>query len=283
MQYINLTLNCHNPETMDIWLARTNDLDFIGMEERDSSLVISFHENSKDLGELISFLENSGQTFEIEQVKKENWNSNWESSFEPIIVSDPYSGEPLVCVRASFHAKRPDIPKEICITPKMSFGTGHHATTLQMMQQMSHLDFSGKTIMDFGTGTGILAIYAEMLGASTILAIDNDPWCIENTNENLASNDCRLVKVECLDHCPKLEEPVDIILANINLNIIVTNLPSIIASTNTNGMILFSGILEKDQLLLETEVLESGLEIKWRGSLNKWVVLLAQKPDISNC
>ncbi len=263
---------------MDIWLARTADLDLLGMEERESSLVISFHENSKDLRELISLLENSDEAFEIEAIKKENWNSNWESSFEPIIVPDPNSGEPLVCVRASFHAKRPDIPKEICITPKMSFGTGHHATTLQMMQQMSQLDFSGKSVLDFGTGTGILAIYAEMLGATNILAIDYDPWCIENTKENLESNDCRLVKIECLDHCPKLKEPVDIILANINLNIIVANLPSIIASTNPNGMILFSGILEQDQLLLETEILKSGLEIKRRGCLNQWVVLIAQKP-----
>lgn len=278
MQYINLKLNCQNAEAMDIWLARTADMDFIGMEERESSLIISFHENSNDLNELISLLEISEHTFSVEQVMKENWNANWESSFEPIIVPDPNNGNPLVYVRASFHEKMPEIPQEICITPKMSFGTGHHATTLQMMQQMSLLDFSGKTILDFGTGTGILAIYAEILGASNILAIDHDSWCIENTNENLVINGCRLVQVECLDHCPNLKEPVDIILANINLNIIVANLPSIIASTNPNGMILFSGILEQDQFLLEKALLESGLEIRSRGCLHQWVVLTAQKP-----
>lgn len=263
---------------MDIWLARTADLDLLGMEERDSSLVISFHENSKDLQELISLLKNSGQSFEIEAINKENWNANWESSFEPIIVPDPKNGNPLVHVRASFHEKRPEIPQEICITPKMSFGTGHHATTLQMMQQMAQLDFSGKSVLDFGTGTGILAIYAEMLGATNILAIDYDPWCIENTIENLENNDCRLVRVECMDHCPTLKEPVDVILANINLNVIVANLPSIIASTHPNGLILFSGILEQDQLILEKTLLEAGLQIKDRGCLNQWMVLVTQKP-----
>jgi ribosomal protein L11 methyltransferase len=159
----------------------------------------------------------------------------------------------------------------------MSFGTGHHATTLQMMQQMSQLDFSGKSVLDFGTGTGILAIYAEMLGASDIFAIDYDQWCIENTNENLENNGSKLVRVECMDHCPVLKEPVDIILANINLNVIVSNLSSITESTRPNGLILFSGILEQDQATLENTILEAGLEIKYRGCLNRWVVLVTQK------
>jgi ribosomal protein L11 methyltransferase len=278
MQYINLLLDCSDAEQQNLWLARCADMDFLGMEERESTLLISFSESSEDLKTLIEMLDNSGQAFTTETIAAENWNADWESSFDPIIVHDSGNGQPLVYVRASFHPKRPDIPTEICITPKMSFGTGHHATTLQMMQQMSLLDFSGKTVLDFGTGTGILAIYAEMLGAKSVLAIDYDPWCMENTMENLETNNARQVAIECLDHCPVLNEPVYLMLANINLNVILDNLAAIIASTQSNGLMLLSGILEQDRTIIETNIKQAGLKILHTGSLNQWLVILVQKP-----
>jgi ribosomal protein L11 methyltransferase len=278
MQYINLILDCPNAEQQELWLARSTDMDFLGMEEKECTLIISFSEDSEDLKTLIGLLDASGQSYSTETIAAENWNAQWESSFEPIIVSDPSNGHSLVYVRASFHAQRPDIPREICITPKMSFGTGHHATTLQMMQQMSQLDFSDKTVFDFGTGTGILAIYAEMLGAKGVMAIDYDPWCIENTKENLETNNAQNVAIECMDQCPILTEPVDLMLANINLNVILDNLLSMIASTKPMGFMLLSGILELDRSIIEHKLEQSGLQILHTESLNQWLVILVQKP-----
>ncbi len=117
-------------------------------------------------------------------IEETNWNQVWESNFDPVIVDD------FVAVRAHFHEPIKNVQHEIVITPKMSFGTGHHATTYMMMQQMRELDFAGKNVFDFGTGTGVLAILAEKLGAQKVIAIDNDDWSIENADENVKRNNC---------------------------------------------------------------------------------------------
>ena len=123
-------------------------------------------------------------------IEETNWNQVWESSFEPVVVDD------FVAVRADFHEPIKGIKHEIVITPKMSFGTGHHATTYMMLEQMGKLDFKDKRVLDFGTGTGVLAILAEKMGAKKIIAIDNDEWSIENANENIKRNNCVAVELK---------------------------------------------------------------------------------------
>jgi ribosomal protein L11 methyltransferase len=111
-----------------------------------------------------------------------NWNQQWENGFEPVVVGD------FAAVRANFHPAVPNVRFDLVITPKMSFGTGHHPTTHLMIQEMAHVDMRGKRVMDFGTGTGVLGILADNLGADFVLGIDNDEWSIRNTEENIDQN-----------------------------------------------------------------------------------------------
>jgi ribosomal protein L11 methyltransferase len=135
----------------------------------------------------------------------------------------------------------------------MSFGTGHHATTALMVAGMAELDFNGKSVIDFGTGTGILAILAEKMGATNILAIDCDDWSIENTGENIMANDCNKIKLIKAGQFPK-HQKADIILANINLNVILDNLDTLTAAVLPGGSVLFSGILHHDEAVLKAEL-----------------------------
>src|SRR5205085_7037613 len=137
----------------------------------------------------------------------------WEKNFERVIIDD------FVAIRAPFHKPIQKVTHEIVITPKMSFGTGHHATTFMMIQQMQDVDFKNKKVLDFGTGTGILAILAEKLGATKITAIDNDEWSISNANENIKTNNCRNIQL-LLSDSPMLSQKFDVILANINKSVI---------------------------------------------------------------
>jgi ribosomal protein L11 methyltransferase len=124
----------------------------------------------------------NGYNFQSNTIPEQNWNEEWEQNFQPVVVDD------FCAVRAHFHAPISTVKHEIIITPKMSFGTGHHATTYMMMQQMQNIDFNNKSVFDFGTGTGILAILAEKCGAKEIIAIDNDEWSYKNAEENLEMN-----------------------------------------------------------------------------------------------
>jgi ribosomal protein L11 methyltransferase len=140
----------------------------------------------------------------------------------------------------------PHLPHEIVITPKMSFGTGHHATTYMMMQLMREIDFINKSVFDFGTGTGVLAILAEKLGAVSVLAIDNDEWSIENAQENIAVNNCKKINIS-LSATGNQEKKFDIILANINKNVILENIPALVKQLNANGILLLSGLLKENE------------------------------------
>jgi len=262
---------------MELWIAKFSEVQFLGIEERPTELVISMEKDNPDIELVLQQLKMSETVFSLETLEPTNWNAHWESQFEPIVIPNPIDDTPMLYIRAHFHPQRPEIAKEICITPKMSFGTGHHATTLQMIQMMSQLSFSGKSVLDFGTGTGILAIYAEMLGANQILAIDYDPWCIENTQENLQTNDCKKITVLQADHCPELIEPVDIILANINLNVIQDNLNAIVKSTKMGGKILFSGVLDHDKELLQSSIENAGLQVTQVKLFNQWLVVCAER------
>jgi ribosomal protein L11 methyltransferase len=152
----------------------------------------------------------------------------------------------FVGIRATFHPPLEKIQHEIIITPKMSFGTGHHATTFMMIQQMKEIDFKGKTVLDFGTGTGVLAILAAKLGAANVYAIDYDEWSITNTIENIQQNGSSNIRVAQLATLPAGEK-FDIILANINLNVILDNLKSIVLSSISNTYVLLSGFLLQDE------------------------------------
>jgi len=210
-------------------------------------------------------------SYEIEEIEQVNWNSEWEKNFEPIQVDD------LVSIRAPFH---PDplsmnigIKYDIVIEPKMSFGTGHHETTHLMIQHLIDLDLKNKTILDMGCGTGILAIFAEMKGAGKLDAIDNDPWCYENSLENIQRNNCKQISVFEGDASLLNNKKYDIIIANINRNILLQDLSVYSKCLNKKGVLLLSGFYSEDIPVIDKEAVRNKLKITKKLERNNWIGL----------
>ncbi|MDE3254265.1 MAG: 50S ribosomal protein L11 methyltransferase, partial [Bacteroidota bacterium] len=170
------------PDLQENLIAELSQIGFDGFEESADQLTAYIDLEHFEEKELNIILNKYDLKYSKSILNKQNWNQLWESNFEPVQVDD------FVGVRADFHPPFVDVQHELIITPKMSFGTGHHATTYLVMQLMRDLDFTGARVFDFGTGTGILAILAEKLGASRVLAVDNDDWCIRNAAENILVN-----------------------------------------------------------------------------------------------
>ncbi len=239
-QYLQYKIQISQPETTEMLIALLSNWGIEGFEENEETLTGCGLKANVDENLIDIFLAEQAVQFEKNIVEQQNWNAAWESSFNPVIVDD------FAAIRAHFHVPVPNVLHEIIITPKMSFGTGHHATTFMMMQQMRDLNFEDKLVFDFGTGTGILAILAEKMGATLIEAIDNDEWCIENGLENITRNKCKSIdifKAETIE----TNKIFDIILANINKNIILENLEKLIQVTKNEGFILLSGLLIADE------------------------------------
>ena len=178
MEYIKITFADLQPEQKEILIAQLADAGYEGFEEKDSSLDAFIKSKSFDTIILKEISFKYQTTYTKEKIAETNWNQVWESNFEPVIVND------YVAIRADFHKPIANTKFEIVITPKMSFGTGHHATTYMMIELMKEIDLNGSSVLDFGSGTGILAILAEKEGAKNIEAIDNDDWSIANAGEN---------------------------------------------------------------------------------------------------
>jgi len=200
---------------------------------------------------------------EIEQV---NWNSEWEKNFNPIIV------DKLCSVRAPFHNK-PNTKYDIIIEPKMSFGTGHHETTHMMIQHIMANDFKGKSLLDMGCGTAVLAILAEMKGANPIDAIDIDNWCYLNSIENAERNNCKNINVYEGNATILTNKKYDIIIANINRNILLNDIKTYSKCLNRNGALFLSGFYEEDIPIIEKECNTNGLKLKNKLNRNNWVAL----------
>ena len=178
----------------------------------------------------------------------------------------------FVAVRADFHEPIKDVQYEIVITPKMSFGTGHHATTYMMMRQMREIDFKNKSVFDFGTGTGILAILAHKSGAASVTAIDNDEWSIKNAEENFQKNNCDTIVLKQRD-AVLTDQTFDIILANITKNIILENFSVLSQQLNKNATLLLSGLLEDDEEDIITESRKYSLFPGTRLKEGNWLCL----------
>lgn len=253
MNYIQVNIQTGNKELQEIVIAKLSSENYYGFEEEEQSIKAFINEDEFYEDVLKNILNKHQLTFTINTIAEQNWNQLWESNFEPIAVDD------FVGVRASFHQPIKNVQHEIIITPKMSFGTGHHATTWMMMKEMQSFDFINKTVFDFGTGTGILAILAEKLGANEVLAVDYDDWCIQNANENLETNDCKKIILMKGDTADILQQ-FDIILANINRNIIEDNLQYLAKNIVNNGQLLLSGLLKEDEEPIRQQLLNYNLK-----------------------
>ncbi len=205
-------------------------------------------------------------TFAYEEIEQVNWNTEWEKNFEPIRVND------LVSVRAPFHEKT-DLPYDIVIEPKMSFGTGHHETTHLMIQQLLAVDLKNKTVLDMGSGTGILAIMAELRGAKSVDAIDIDDWCYENALENAARNNCTKIRVFKGDAALLADKNYDVIIANINRNVLINDLPVYYKCLNKGGILLLSGFYREDIPFIKKAATGLGLKESDLLEKNNWISL----------
>jgi ribosomal protein L11 methyltransferase len=270
MDYIKITFDELQPEQKEILIAQLAAAGYEGFEEKDNTLDAFI--NKKDFDkELLHEISYKYQTpYTSEKIAATNWNQIWESNFEPVIVED------YVAVRAEFHQPITNTKFEIVITPKMSFGTGHHATTYMMIELMKDIKFTGRSVLDFGTGTGILAILAEKSGAKKIYAIDNDDWSIANARENLNKNNCKSVSLEKASDASS-QTKFDIILANINKNVILGNFDLLNNELKKDGILLLSGLLEADK----DEILEKakGLNLNAQKTLirNNWIAIQLSK------
>ena len=254
----------------EILIAELGEAGFESFVETDEGVTAYIQEGDCHPGILDDLMILDNEAVEIEYTKEKieqvNWNAEWEKHFDPITVDD------RVYIRAPFHEAK-QYPFEIVIEPKMSFGTGHHETTHLMIRQMLSLDFKGKTVLDMGTGTGVLAILAEMLRASNVDAIDIDKWSYENALENVVRNNCKKIVVKEGDVSLLSDKKYEIILANINRNILLQDMPGYAARLKSNGIMVLSGFYEEDVKQITDKAGSLGLKLAGKMERNKWISL----------
>lgn len=268
--YIEITVDLDSPEQGEVLLAQINEvLNIEGVEEMDSQLKFYFKSSNFNENLFNNIIELNSIKYSKSVINSKNWNEEWESNYTPVIVDE-------VGIRADFHPRNSEVKYDIVVTPKMSFGTGHHATTSMMVKAITGSAPAGKRVIDFGTGTGVLAILAHKMGAKEIVAIDYDDWSIENAAENFEKNNCADIQLQKLDHFPEAAV-YDIILANINLNVITDNIEAISKGLAANGVLLVSGILKTDLTEILKISLQYGLVLKKQSEKNNWLCIAFKK------
>ena len=267
--YIKITIPVSSDEQQEILLALLSEEGYDGFEETTGAFNAFISEEQFNQQQLEELLQPFSLSYTKEIIAPKNWNAEWESNYEPVIVDE------FVAVRAHFHQPITTVQHEIVITPKMSFGTGHHATTWQVMKLMQSIDFANKTVFDFGCGTAVLAILAEKSGAASVLAVDNDDWCIENSLENVAANACTKIVVQKAD-VPSTQQ-FDIILANINRHILLQYMQTMATALNANGFIIISGFYKEENQLLIDAAAAQQLQLVTTSDRNNWSALLFKK------
>ena len=276
MEYteVDIRLKEVNPFA-DIIVAKLNEIDFESYSEDENGVkayVQTLLLNENAVKEIISEVSELCElTFSISKVKQENWNQQWESNFEPVVINNK------CVIRAHFHQPIHDVDFEIIITPKMSFGTGHHETTSLVMNEMFFLDFNNKSVLDMGCGTGVLAILASKLGANSLVGIDFDEWAVENAEENSVLNSIDNIDYIHGDADAIGDATFDIILANINRNIILQNIEKYVGAMNEKSEIIFSGFLKEDIPLILEKSEQLGLDLVVSKNKNKWQMLHLKK------
>lgn len=205
------------------------------------------------------------EEWSVRSIEKEDWNATWEADFEPIAIDN------ICTVRTPSHPA-PTEGMDVLIVPKMSFGTGHHQTTRLMIRHLFEQEMAGRTVLDVGCGTGVLSIVALGLGSESVVAVDIDEWAVENCTDNCALNgvaDKVATLVGTIESVP--EQKFDVILANINLNILLHDLPHYRSRLVEGGVLLMSGFLESDVATLVAAAEAQGLSLMTTKESDGWV------------
>ncbi len=255
------------PQQTELLIAALSEKGIEGFEERECMLLAYVAASQFDLDWLNETAHRYEVSYTINEIEATNWNAQWESNFDPVTIGT------FLHIRAAFHDPGPPTNFEIVITPKMSFGTGHHATTRLMVTAMNKLSLTQKSVLDFGTGTGILAIMAEKLGAALVVAIDNDLWSIDNAAENIKTNHCQCIELSEGDRPPAQKGRFEVVLANINTFLIKQHLPALVGVLQPGGQLLLSGILEQDIAELVPLCEQQALRLQTVETLSGWAML----------
>jgi ribosomal protein L11 methyltransferase len=265
-----------NPDFNEILMAELGQIGYESFVETDEGLSAYITETDFDLAQLQQVVDNYQHltpiTFAYEQLETKNWNEEWERNYQPIEVAGQ------IRVRASYHAPDPAFRYDIVIDPKMSFGTGHHETTTLVMEQQLSLDHHDRSVLDVGSGTGILAILAEMLGATQLTAFDIEEWAYLNAVENAELNGCKHITVfqGTIEDCPAGQ--YDIVLANINRNILLREIPIYVQFLKPGGTLMVSGFYEFDINDIIQKAAEVDLKLIAQKTLNQWAAIRFEKP-----
>lgn len=258
-------------EEQDIIVALMSANGFDGFEQDKYGLKTYQQESDFDEAALKELARELEFTYKLKLIPNQNWNALWESNFQPIQINN------FCAIRADFHPPNTSAKHEIIIHPKMAFGTGHHETTFMMMAAMERIPFANKKVLDYGCGTGILAILAAKLEAEAVQAIDIDPLSYENTLENIEKNQSEGIQT-ILGEIDKIsDDDFDIILANINRNVIIDSLPTLFSKLKPNGFALLSGLLQTDKSLVTSHILDAGFVIIDTFYKGEWLCLKLKK------
>ena len=277
MYYSRFQVTCV-PEYSEILMAEMAEAGFDSFLETDTGFEAYVTLENYDKERLEDIQTRYGAqtplTFEQDKIEKRNWNEEWEKSYQPISVDN------RCLIRAAFHAPDASYPYEIIITPKMSFGTGHHQTTYLMVKSQLDMDHRGKRVMDAGCGTAILSIMACKLGATSVEAFDIDEWSVINGQENIEVNSCTGIHLQQ----GKFEDlqpqgPFDIVLANINKNVLMDEIRLYKEYLSPKGLFLLSGFYTEDIADLLGEAKPRGLSEKTRDDRENWAALLLVNND----
>lgn len=276
MAYLELSYALPVDEDLsEIFIARLYELGFDSFSQEDTILKAYVHEKDFDAESLKSIL-NEPEFSEVrllthESLAEQNWNALWESNYQAVIINNKCR------IRAPFHAADPAFEFDLLIEPKMSFGTAHHETTSQMLAMMLTLEFKNKSTLDMGSGTAVLAILARKKGAYPVVAVDNDEWAFNNALDNIKLNDTNDIKVVLGDAKDIGNQMFDIVIANINRNILLQDMPFYTAALAPNGLLMMSGFYEADLPLIQAKARELDMIYVRHTSVNQWVAVLFSK------
>jgi ribosomal protein L11 methyltransferase len=275
MHYIEVSVRCDSGFS-EILIAELGELGFDTFQEQPSGFLAYVEEDRMDYEGLKDLMERYASLtplhYSMQKVARENWNRQWEENYPPIVIDDE------VLIKTPFHQIDENYPVVLTVVPKMSFGTGHHATTSQMIRFLSRFRPEGLRVLDAGTGTGILAIMAEKTGARQVTGFDNDPWCIENSEENFTLNGCtrcRVVQASSVKELPGGEW--DLILANINKNVILSETAAYAAALQPGGQLWVSGFYTEDVPDIEKSAGSKGFRKLESSVRDTWACLIFEK------
>ena len=274
MRFKGVHFTC-NPSLTDLLVAELSMLSYDSFEEHQTGFSAYCKEvnfNQSILNSLVKKYQKLGTiSYTTEAIARVNWNTDWEKNYEPVVITDK------IIIRAIFHKPQNNYKHQIVIHPKMSFGTGHHTTTSLILEAQLLINHHQKKIYDFGTGTGILSILAHQLGASEIIATDVDDWCIENAKKNFKLNNCSGKVFKGVVRDLALKDQANIIFANINKNVLLSEMPEYARLLNLDGVLVLSGFYEKDapEICIKAEKL--GFKQIQQKCKNLWIIIVLKK------